>query len=100
MPQACTLPTAAQPLRVAEFDELFATAVRGQRRLSPTVLRWELDPAAESAARDLTERESSCCSFFAFTLATATGQLLLDVRVPPAYVDVLDGLAARAEPAG
>ncbi|WP_245718914.1 hypothetical protein [Micromonospora rhizosphaerae] len=36
VPEACTLPTAERPLRVAEFDELFATALRGQTRLSPT----------------------------------------------------------------
>ena len=26
-PEACTLPTAQQPLRVAEFDDLFANSV-------------------------------------------------------------------------
>ena len=29
---ACTLPTAERPLRLAEFDELFATAVRRVER--------------------------------------------------------------------
>lgn len=96
VPQACTLPTAQRPLRLAEFDELFATAVHGQQRLSPTRLRWRLDPAAEAMARDLAERENQCCSFFAFTFAEAGGELQLDVDVPAAYVDVLDGLAARA----
>ncbi|MBB6551859.1 hypothetical protein [Nonomuraea rubra] len=28
-PSACTLPTVEQPLRVAEFDALFAGAVQG-----------------------------------------------------------------------
>jgi hypothetical protein len=96
VPQACTLPTTDQPLRVAEFDQLFAAAVRGQQRLSPTALRWEFDPAAEHTARDLTKRESSCCSFFTFTLAATAGRFQLDVQVPPAHVDVLDALAARA----
>ncbi|WP_275980108.1 hypothetical protein [Couchioplanes caeruleus] len=40
-----------QPLRLAEFDDLFATAVHGQQRLSATALRWSLDPAAEATAR-------------------------------------------------
>lgn len=31
VPAACTLPTAERPLRLAEFEELFATAVRGVR---------------------------------------------------------------------
>ena len=100
VPEACTLPTVDQPLRLAEFDDLFATALRDQRRLSPTVLRWRLDPAAEPVARDLTARESSCCSFFTFTFATAgEGEheaVNLDVQVPPAQIAVLDALAGRA----
>jgi hypothetical protein len=100
VPEACTLPTVDQPLRLAEFDDLFATALRDQRRLSPTVLRWRLDPAAEPVARDLTARESSCCSFFTFTFAAASeGEheaVNLDVQVPAAQIAVLDALAGRA----
>jgi hypothetical protein len=96
VPQACTLPTAEQPLRLAEFDDLFATALRGQQRISPTELRWRLDGAAEIRARDLTARESSCCSFFAFTVEPDAGAVNVGVRVPPAHVDVLDALAERA----
>jgi hypothetical protein len=99
VPQACTLPTRQRPLRVAEFNQLFATALRAQRRLSPTRLRWELDPAAEHATRDLIAREGSCCSFFAFTLTLHAGRLRLDVQVPAAHIDVLDALAAQP-PAG
>jgi hypothetical protein len=96
VPEACTLPTVERPVRLAEFDNLFATALRGQQRLSPTALRWRLDPAAEVTARDLTARESSCCSFFTFSFAPAGDFLDLDVRVPPAHVEVLDALADRA----
>ena len=39
VPEACTLPTVDQPLRVAEFDELFATAVRPAERVGRTELR-------------------------------------------------------------
>jgi hypothetical protein len=96
VPEACSLPTAARPLRLAEFDDLFRTALTAQQRLAPTRLRWVLEPAAEQTARDLTERESACCSFFTFTLTRAADRLLVDVRVPPAYVDVLDALAERS----
>jgi hypothetical protein len=96
VPEACTLPTADRPLRLAEFDDLFATALRGQQRLSATRLRWRLNPAAERAARDLTGRESECCSFFSFTLVPAGGVLQIDVEVPTAHVAVLDALADRA----
>ncbi|MCG5443108.1 hypothetical protein NIE79_000905 [Micromonospora sp. NIE79] len=96
VPESCTLPSGQRPLRLAEFDDLFATALLAQQRLSPTELLWRLDPAAEATARDLIGRESSCCSFFSFTLTAATGELRLDVRVPAAHVDVLDALALRA----
>jgi hypothetical protein len=97
-PQACTLPTAERPLRLAEFDDLFTTALREQRRLAPTRLRWRLDPAAEASAWDLTARESACCSFFAFIFdGDGDGDSVrLDVQVPEAHVDVLDALAARS----
>jgi hypothetical protein len=95
-PRACTLPSPERPLRLAEFDELLATALRGQQRPSATTLRWDLDPAAEAAARDLTGRESDCCSFFAFTFHPGDGVLRLDVDVPAAHADVLDALAERA----
>lgn len=96
-PDACTLPTVEQPLRIAEFDELFAGSLRGLDRVEPTRLRLRLDAAAEAAARDLTAREASCCSFFTFDLtAGVDGELTLDVSVPTSYVEVLDALARRA----
>jgi thioredoxin len=96
----CTLPTAQQPLRVAEFGDLFVASLRGLERVSPTVLRLELDAAAEGRARELASRESRCCGFFTFTFDTATnGMLGLRVQVPAARVDVLDGLAAQARSA-
>jgi thioredoxin len=98
---ACTLPTAEQPLREAEFDALFATAVRDVERLAPTLLRMNLTAGAgvEARTRELTARESSCCSFFDFQLMPAEDRLVLDVRVPSARIEVLDGLARRAEAA-
>ena len=90
-PQACTLPTAERPVRVAEFDELFATGLRGQQRLARTRLRWRLDVAAEAAARDLTSRESECCSFFTFTLAPA-GRF--DAHECPVFREAIDALIA------
>ena len=95
-PQACTLPTAEQPLRVAEFDQLFATALRGLDRLAPTTLRLRLDAKSEATARDLTTRETECCSFFTFTYTTSGNDILLDTTVPTAHADVLDALSTRA----
>ncbi|MBM0238763.1 hypothetical protein JNW88_19355 [Micromonospora sp. ATA32] len=99
VPDACTLPTGERPLRLAEFDQFFRDAVRGADRLSAQHLRLQLDGAeqVEETARDLTARESSCCSFFTFDIARpGSDSLTLDVRVPAAHVDVLDALAERA----
>ncbi|WP_198961585.1 hypothetical protein [Pseudonocardia sp. MH-G8] len=98
---ACTLPTPEQPLREAEFDALFATALRGVERPAPTWLRLHLaaGDGLETKARELTARESSCCSFFDFRLAAAADGLTLDVRVPETRIAVLDGLGRRAEAA-
>ncbi|MDO3686387.1 hypothetical protein [Micromonospora sp. C28ISP2-4] len=97
VPDACTLPTAERPLRLAEFDALFRDALRGVDRLSAGHLRLHLDGRAEPVARDLIARESACCSFFAFELARPAGDTLsLDIRVPGASVAVLDALALRA----
>ncbi|GAA4442756.1 hypothetical protein GCM10023148_49890 [Actinokineospora soli] len=97
-PDACTLPTAEQPLRVAEFDALFATSVRAVERSGPARLRLALDPAPDVAARcaELVARETRCCSFFTFTLTMTAGEVRLDVTVPDARTDVLDALQTRA----
>jgi hypothetical protein len=98
---ACTLPTPERPLREAEFDALFATHLRSCERPAPTSLRLSLDggPGVEATTRELVARESSCCSFFDFHLVRAGDLLVLDVRVPAARVEVLEGLARRADAA-
>jgi hypothetical protein len=98
VPQSCTLPTVEQPLRAAEFDAVFAEAVRQVERPSPDRLRLELEPTAEVAGRvaDLAVRETGCCSFFTFTLTATAGALHLDITVIPGHVDVLDALATQA----
>jgi hypothetical protein len=97
IPESCTLPTAEQPLRAVEFDELFASALRGIARTAPTTVELQLDASADAPARALAEREAACCSFFTFTFSTdPAGQLLLEVTVPAAHVAVLDGLVSRA----
>lgn len=87
-------------MRLAEFDALFTKAVRDSSRLSATHLRLQLmgGPDLEHVVRDLTARETRCCSFFTFGMvAGEAGHVVLDVEVPPAHVDVLDALVERAE---
>lgn len=102
IPDACTLPTAERPLRRAEFDALFATALRRVESVTPTEARLRLaGPAGlEATVRDLTARETECCSFFTFTVTRETaGQgeaVTLGIEVPPAHADVLASLVGRA----
>ncbi len=98
-PDACTLPDAERPLRVAEFDALFRRALRAIGRVDETSVRMTLagDEALLPAVDDLTARETECCSFFRFTITQlGNGVLELDVAVPPAHVGMLDGLARLA----
>jgi hypothetical protein len=103
VPDACSLPTADRPLRLAEFDDLFATAVRRVEPVSPTHARLHLAgaPGLAETVRDLTAREAECCSFFDFTVtpetAGAAETVILDVTVPAAYTGVLDSLTQRAK---
>lgn len=102
-PDACTLPTVEQPLRVAEFDALFANHTTGVERVAPTRLVLTLAGPSDLAdkVKDLTDRESSCCSFFTFTVSADdgsndAGRMRLEVEVPVSRGEVLDALAERA----
>ncbi len=97
--QACRLPTAERPLRLAEFDDLF-TSLHLVEWAGGNCARLLLvgDVALADRAQRLTDAESSCCSFFTFDVSMHEGGVVaLDIEVPPAYVDVLAGLVARAE---
>jgi hypothetical protein len=102
VPDACTLPTVDRPLRLAEFDTLFATAVRRVETVGPTRTRLRLTGPAglEATVRDLTARETECCSFFMFTTTAEPADdgvaVTLDVQVPAQYADVLESLTRRA----
>jgi hypothetical protein len=95
----CTLPTAAQPIRVKEFDELFRYQVSQPRRIGPHWVEFSFPSADGLSAQvsDLVARESACCSFFEFTIeAIDQDRLVLRVGVPASRVDVLQALTDRA----
>ena len=96
VPSACTLPTEERPLRVAEFDELFATALRALDRPAPDRVVMVMDAGAAGRAADLVTRESQCCSFFTFGLVPAGDAMRLTIEVPAPYVPVLNALAGLA----
>ena len=101
VPESCTLPTVEQPLRVAELNELFATAVRPAERLDSTGLRVHL-PAGEetlATALSLVSREAGCCSFFSFDVRASAAGTELDVQVPASQTAVLDAMQQLAETA-
>jgi hypothetical protein len=102
---ACTLPTVEQPVRVAEFDALFATSLRAvdSAGTPPTRTRLVLagDEGLAARVQQLADAESACCSFFSFAVTPVGGDpdgtvVALDVEVPPARADVLAALVARA----
>jgi hypothetical protein len=106
---ACSLPTADRPLRVAEFDDLFATALRAVQRPVVGAPRARLvlagDDTLPARVQRLADAETSCCSFFTFTVtrldagpAGTPGEtaVALDIDVPPSRADVLDALVDRA----
>jgi hypothetical protein len=96
--EACTLPTAERPLRLAEFDGLFASSARTVARDGHGVrIRLVGDRGLRERVRDLAERETACCSFFTFGIEGSDEDLTLAVSVPPQRRDILDALAKRAE---
>src|SRR3954451_14539608 len=111
--EACTLPKAAQPLRVAEFDTLFAASLRAVEHPGGAATRARLVLAGDAdlpgRVQRLADAETACCSFFTFTLTPLAPDLAgdgvdaalvaLDVEVPAARVDVLAALVPRAEQA-
>ncbi|MFE0465563.1 hypothetical protein ACFW1A_40585 [Kitasatospora sp. NPDC058965] len=98
VPASCTLPTEQQPLRVAEWDRLFATCLTASTRPDRTRLHLVLAGRAGVGewARDLADREGGCCSFFTFTVSTGP-EVHLDVEVDARHEQVLDALQARLE---
>jgi hypothetical protein len=97
-PETCTLPAAERPRRAAEFNRLFAGAVRGIERVGPTRLRLDLRPGPQVAGRaaELAAAETGCCSFFTFVITVAAGRLILDITVPAPHAGLLDTLAGHA----
>jgi hypothetical protein len=106
---ACALPTSQQPLRVAEFEDLFATTLRSvqwRRGRAPSVrLVLVGDGTLLRRVQRLGAAESACCSFFTFAVtAMAPGvtggdrmTVAFDIEVPAKRADVLAGLVRRAE---
>ena len=94
VPDECTLATAERPLRVAEFDDLFISAVTFDRP-QPTRLDLTLPKAMEAGARSLADRESQCCTFFTFGFKPDGEHVVMHIEVPSTRTNVLDTIEAR-----
>ena len=83
-------------MRLAEFDSLLGSA-RSAEREDPTHLTLYFDEVdgLEAQARDLTARESSCCSFFGFNVANDHGQVIVGIQVPDQHTSILDSMQSR-----
>jgi hypothetical protein len=100
----CTLPTAAQPMRLQQFDELFRRQIApprwiGQHRVE---LAFPNIEGLYAELSDLVARESECCSFFEFVIdqhpsqTVNEDQLVLHIGVPASRDEVLQALTKRA----
>jgi hypothetical protein len=100
-PRRARWPAVEQPLRVAEFGDLFATATLPAERIGPTELRIHLPAGNEvaSKAQGLAAREAGCCSFFGFDVQASASGIVLSIRVPGSQAAVLDAMHERAEAA-
>lgn len=100
----CTLPTAAQPFRLLEFDELFRRQVHPPRWIEPHWVEFTFAnvEGLQAEVSDLVAREAECCSFFDFAIdqhtepATNDDHLVLKVGAPATRDDVLLALTERA----
>jgi hypothetical protein len=94
---ACTMPTGERPLRLAEFDELFATSLtRLTAGRAGVCMHLHGDAGLRDRVLDLTARETACCSFFVFALHGTDAEVDLSISVPRERRNILDALAARA----
>ena len=108
--ETCTLPTAERPTRIAEWDSVFRELVTAKRLdAEHGRLVFRPAPGLEDRVRDLSRRETECCTFFDFLLSPvhdgpfaeldgAAGRhtLVLDVAVPRARADMLDAFVQWA----
>ena len=98
IPASCSMPMAEQPLRLAEFDALFAEDVLSVEQTSSREIALALRPESHVAARaaQLAAAETDCCSFFTFGFTITEGRVDMVVSTGPRHEDVLAALASRA----
>jgi hypothetical protein len=81
-PDACTLPTEQRPLRVAEFDALFADALQGVERVMDGRVRLVLNGTVTFTFRP-----------------EGSNAVVMEVAAPVEHAAVIEAMARRAESA-
>jgi hypothetical protein len=111
VPDVCTLPTVEQPLRLAEFDALFANVTVVDRNgTTQATLTLAGESGLRMRAQELADRETTCCSFFSFdiialapgrpdtsTNCDASEKFQMSIRVPEQHAAMLKAIVDRAE---
>jgi hypothetical protein len=87
----CSLDAVGVADRMAEFEQLFATALVSYER-QPAKLRLVLavPEQGEVALRDLFSREADCCQFFSFAIQRDEQTLVVKMAVPEGAEPMLD----------
>ncbi len=87
----CTLPREDAPKRMDAFRELFDSGLRRtERRAGSVAFIFDDDEATATRVRALIEQESRCCSFLAFEVKRAAGELRWTTRAGTEHSDVLE----------
>jgi hypothetical protein len=68
--------------RLAEYQNLFATALIGRERTGEGIrFRFRDAPGLEDRVRDLAAREKACCAFFTFAITVHGDEIWWDSSV-------------------
>ena len=94
---ACTLPTVDRPLRLAEFDALFALVQSIEYDGLVARMHFSGLPTLHDQIVDLTRRESHCCSFFDFAVDGTASEVDLGITAPAEHAEIVAALVARAQ---
>ncbi len=94
IPLECRLDASSAIERVEEWRRLLSDQVTALERPAPHCLRLRLRDTTDALieATELAERETSCCSFFGFSIELVRGRWLV-ITVPPEASGVLGDLA-------
>lgn len=97
LPVACALSGTAVSDRVQEWRDAVSDAVAREPMVNGVRLRFDASPAAAAKLARLAALEQDCCSFFAFTLSLAAGQITLEITAPGEAAALVDELVPASQ---